>query len=460
MEFRLLGPVELHDGGRIVELGPSKQRCVLAALLSQTGRPVPTDMLIDRVWGQSPPAEPRNTLYSYLARIRRLLRGTGVEVRRSNRGYVITASPDQVDLCRFTRVAEQAGPVPLARMDAALREWRGTPLDGLSGDWVTVVRDCSHRKRVRLLTTWADAAVDAGQAAEVVERVESALDDHPHAEPLIAACLRALRAEGRVAEALEHYERARARLRDDLGERLGPKLRELHGQLLRARPASTAVPLPAAPPAQLPAPPCGFVGRTDHLAELDTVLSQRLAAVVLHGPAGIGKTALAATWAHRTAARFPDGQLYADLRDRPPLDVLSAFLRALGEPAGADVAGTFRAAVTGRRLLVLIDNASAVDQVLPLLPPDDSGSLAVITSRRPLSAPGTRQLAVEPLRLDEAVAVLVDRLGEHRVDPAAAEDLAERCGRFPLPLRIAASTLHDQPGRTLADYVRGAADVH
>jgi hypothetical protein len=161
----------------------------------------------------------------------------------------------------------------------------------------------------------------AGARGEVVDRVGASLDEYPHAEALIMALLRGLRAEGRTAEALEQYEVFRARLRAELGAGPGRELRELHAGLLTTnRGVSTR-------PAQLPAAPQGFVGRDEQLWELD---SSRATVVVISGVPGVGKTALALTWAHR----FPGGQLYADLG---------------GGKAAPEV---------GRRALVLLDNVT------------------------------------------------------------------------------------------------------
>jgi DNA-binding SARP family transcriptional activator len=441
VDFRLLGPVEVRAGRDVVELGPAKQRCVLAALAVQAGRPVPTELVVERVWGTDPPGDVRNALYSYITRLRR----AGVRISRTDKGYLLDTAPDLVDLHRFT---------PATGLDRALREWRGEPLDGLSGDWVERVRAGLHRKRIGMLAAWADAALAEGRAADVVERIGTALDDYPHAESLIIALLRGLHAEGRTAEALQHYELCRARLRADVGVTPGSALREVHARLLRGGPA------PIAKPAQLPAPPHGFVGRAEQLRELDAV---RGGAVVISGGPGVGKTALALTWAHRVAHRFPDGLLHADLGGSV-CGVPQGFLRALGV-AAEDVphdpdaaAALYRSLLAGRRVLVLLDNAADAGRFRPLLP-EQPGCLVVITRREQLGELA-REIPLRPLSLAEAVDVLAERLGPNRIaaDRAGAAALAEACGRLPLALRVAAATLLDRPDHALAAYARELCD--
>lgn len=222
---------------------------------------------------------------------------------------------------------------------------------------------------------------------------------------------------------------------------------------------------PSAPhPNELPADPAGFTGRGQELAALSAVLAGpvdggvpvRIATV--SGPAGVGKTALAVHWGHRVAESFPDGCLYADLHGyspvepRRPADVLAAFLRSLGlEDAGIpddehERAARFRSIVSGRRLLVVLDNALDVDHVRPLLP-GSSTCFAVTTSRADLAGlqvePGARQLELRPLPADEGLALLRAHIGARVEESPAAADaalrLARHCGGLPLALRIVAA---------------------
>ncbi|WP_020669215.1 AfsR/SARP family transcriptional regulator [Amycolatopsis nigrescens] len=479
MDFRLLGPVELRVHGGLLDLGPAKQKCVLAVLLAQAGRQVSTENLIDKVWGETAPGEVRNALYSYITRLRRSLRSAEIELSRAGNGYLLDVSPERVDMHRFTALAERARRAEENRPEllaAALHEWHGTPLDGLSGDWADRLRAGLHRQRIGVLTDWAEAELAADRPSGVIERLGSAMDSYPHAEPLIAGFLRALHAADRTAEALEYFEVARERLRSDLGVLPGPALAEAHAELLRGKAPSAqtaAEPPPALPaPAQLPAAPSGFAGRGDELAALDDFLGleREIPKVALvSGAGGAGKTALAVTWAHRVAGRFPDGQLYVNLRGYArgepmrPIEALSGFLRALGVPADEIPLDTeaasalYRSLLADRRPLILLDNAAGADQIRPLLP-SRAGGLTVVTSRDRLSSlvaeAGARRIVLGPLRHLEAVEVLAARLGGTRVadDPAGAAELAGLCGNFPLALRIAAANLIDHPGSTLTGY--------
>jgi transcriptional regulator with XRE-family HTH domain len=158
-------------------------------------------------------------------------------------------------------------------------------------------------------------------------------------------------------------------------------------------------------PAQLPPEACAFAGRRREIAELDRLLTEAGDAVtvaVIAGTAGVGKTALAVHWAHRVADRFPDGNLYVDLRgtDRgqtlSPEQVLGGFLRTLGLAAGdvpyvlTERAARFRTMLSGRRMLIVLDNAASADQVRPLLP-GRSSSFVVVTSRDSLAGLVARQ---------------------------------------------------------------------
>ncbi|HEU4425478.1 MAG TPA: tetratricopeptide repeat protein [Pilimelia sp.] len=247
-----------------------------------------------------------------------------------------------------------------------------------------------------------------------------------------------------------------------------------------AGPTASGLPVPR----QLPMDVYGFSGRSTHLAELDRLLadSRRTSTVVisaLAGTAGVGKTALAVHWAHRVADRFPDGQLYANLRGFDPsgspmtvADAVRGFLSTLGVapahiPPGLQAqTGLYRSLLADRRVLILLDNARDADQVRPLLP-GLPGCLVLVTSRNQLAGlvatDGARPLEVDVLTDAEARQLLTRRLGADRLaaEPDAVDDIIARCAGLPLALAIVAARAAAHPRFPLdvvASDLRGARD--
>jgi len=445
--FGLLGSVELVVDGARRDLGSAKHRCLLAILLLEPDSPLSTDELVDRLWGDSPPDCARNALYSYLARLRQRLRGTGAEVRRRAGGYLLDVGAARVDVrCAATLVSH-------GRLDQALDLWRGGPLTGLSGAWVERVRARLHRERLAQLVDWAGARLAAGAAADVASRLQSIVDENPLVESLVARYLQALHDTGHTDAALDRYRRTMRRLETELGTGPGAVLTEVHRTLTALRPA------------QLPATPAGFVGREHELDELDVLAGAGV--MLVTGMPGAGKTALTLTWAHRVRARFPDGQLYLNLRGSAmtgpvsSASALAGFLHALGVapnriPADEiEAACLYRSLLAGRRLLVVLDDAASAAQVRPLLPGGSAGAV-VITSRQRLSSlvvgEGARPLRLPSLSEDDSRALVSQAVGT--VDPDAAAELIALCGHLPLALRIAVADLCAEPDRTVAGYVR------
>ncbi|MGE5830880.1 MAG: ATP-binding protein [Micromonosporaceae bacterium] len=242
----------------------------------------------------------------------------------------------------------------------------------------------------------------------------------------------------------------------------------------KSRVAEPAPPEPDRPvvPHQLPPAVSHLSGRSAELAALDALIEQDVPAgcaviSAIGGMAGVGKTALAVYWAHQVAGHFPDGQLYVNLRGldpasapMPPEGVVLDFLTALGVPAGqipataAARVGLYRSLLYGRRMLVVLDNAHAVEQVRPLLPAS-SGCLVLVTSRSRMAgliaAEGARSVMLDVLASDAASDLLARRVGRHRVaaEPQAVRDIVELCGRLPLALVIVAAQALTHPGVAL-----------
>lgn len=430
VEFALLGPVEAG-----VDLGPLRQRAVLAAVLLDA--PVPVDRLAERVWGPDVPRTARRTLFSYLSR----LKSAGVPVVRQPAGYVIT--PSTVDVDRFRSL------VTAGRCEEALALWRGEPFAELDSPWFTEVRAALVRERDAVELDLVDHALRDGRPVDLA-RLASRCAERPLDERLAAQYLVAFHLGGRTADALEHYDRTRRTLIDELGVEPGPLLRQRHLEVLG--------PVQHTVPRQLPARPRAFAARDADLARIS------LGAIsVISGPGGVGKTWLALQWAH--GHDFPDGALHVDLRGfdpaRQPVPVevaLRGFLRALGvaEPPVEldDQVALYRTITAGRRMLVVLDNARDAAQVVPLLP---AGTATVlVTSRNRLhglvTAHGARPVPLTSLNTGDAHEVLHAHLSAFRRqddgEPAWGE-VVELCGGLPLALGIAAARAHAVPDLVL-----------
>lgn len=234
-------------------------------------------------------------------------------------------------------------------------------------------------------------------------------------------------------------------------------------------------------PHQLPADIRGFVNRTDDMRHLDAILApsetdaHEFGVCVVVGTAGVGKTSLAVHWAHRVASRFPDGQLYVNLRGYDPgapvrpHEVLDEFLRSMGVPAEAIPAALesrsalYRSILAGRRVLIVLDNASSASQVRPLMP-GTSGSLVLVTSRNRLAAliarDGAYRISVDLLAPDQAVELLHTVIERYRSADSVDElaELARLCARLPLALRIAAERAISRPHMPLRDLIAELRD--
>ncbi|WP_221326828.1 BTAD domain-containing putative transcriptional regulator [Actinoplanes sp. L3-i22] len=490
MRVRLLGSVDVEGEGVPRPVSGLRRRAVLAVLALAAGEVVSTDHLIDVVWNGRPPATARNTLQSHVSYLRRMLGGRESIVARAP-GYLLTVGTDlQVAADLIEESRQTADPDrKVARLGAALNLWRGPPLAGLTG-LSRLEGEAERLAGIRLDAVRAllDARLARGEHAAVVPELTELIRHQPHHEHLHGQLMLALYRAGRQADALRVYQRLRRSLADDLGVDPGTPVSELQAAVLRHDP-SLDPPEPrtepdgrdGSVPRQLPGDVPGFTGRDSTLAELDALLEPaaepcavRVAAIT--GTAGVGKTALAVHWAHRAAGRFPDGQLFVNLRGFAPearavdpAEAVRQFLDALGVPAGripADPdaqAALYRTRLAGRRTLIVLDNARDSAQVRPLLPgsPD---CLVVVTSRHELSglvAEGARPIGVELPAAAEARELLVRRIGAARAaaEPDAVDEMVARSARLPLALTVVAAraAIHPRlPLRTVAAEMRNA----
>ncbi|MCY0929106.1 BTAD domain-containing putative transcriptional regulator [Streptomyces sp. H27-H1] len=407
----------------------------------------------------------------------------------------------------------------------ALALWRGPALNGLTGYALEQEACWLEEQRLTALDGHAELRLTLGRHQELTAELAALVREHPLRERTRHSLMLAQYRSGHRADALETFRTGHQLSVDELGLEPGAALRELHNAVLCEDPAiaapptvpepvaavASAVPVapvapvtaqgpetspadspgeapadrrpaaPAAPPlapSDLPPNIPSFTGRTGETEVLDALLGGRPdgeppRVALVTGVAGIGKTALAVHWSHRAAASFPDGCLHVDLGSAPaaPGEVLGRLLRSLGAPGDrlpddeASRVSLYRRLLRGRRLLVVLDDASSFAQVAPLLPAN-GGCCVVVTSRENMEELVLRHGAVRvPLGvLDRADSTaLLDRIvtgGRTAAFPAQTARLAELCDGLPLALCIAAARLATRPHwnvRRLADRL---ADEH
>ncbi|OJF10723.1 AfsR/SARP family transcriptional regulator [Couchioplanes caeruleus] len=442
MEFRVLGPLQVHgDDGPLPVRGPRQQR-ILALLLLNHDRLVPLDQLIKAVWDDNPPATAGTQVRNRVSDLRRtwaaaVPRPDDLLVTEGS-GYLLRLSGHTLDLVEYERQVTAAReamrtddrPAALRLLRSALSQWRGPAFAGVGGGLIDAASARWEEHRLSVLEECLGHELALGRHQHIVDEVAALAEAQPFRERFIHHLMLALYRSGRQTDALASYQKHTDLLRDELGLDPGPELRKLHEAILRRssdidtpttkpaqEPSPPAIELPspaehqddpppsdARPatvltrPAELPADVMDFSGRVREIAALDKLLAEGqerrrgVQIIAVTGTAGVGKTALTVHWAHRVADRFPDGQLHVNLRGHAqgpsvrPIEALATMLRALGVNAEQipieldDAARLFRSLLAGRQVLLMLDNAVSADQVRPLLP-GTSGSVVLVTSR-------------------------------------------------------------------------------
>ncbi|WKX68798.1 tetratricopeptide repeat protein [Streptomyces sp. XD-27] len=499
VEFRILGTIELRSGDRRSELNSKKERCTLAALSWDAGRPVSFDALAGRVWDDSPPRRFHASLYTYASRIRRALQEVGgpdaPPLVRKAHTYTLEVDADAVDLHHYLRLTAEAralaeGDDPLRclrLLDEAAGLWRGEPLAGLSGQWVEHIRATFAERSLAAASTYSTIQLRLGRFEEVVENLSALINAHPTNETIIGNLVLALHGCGRTAEATGILQRTSRRLRDEFGTEPGADFQRLQQGVLNGVPASELLSPPKAAkgtgagrvcaPDNLPRD-VPWVGRDAELRQLSAALAASstlprsvVTLEAIDGMGGVGKTSLAVHIGHQLRERFPDGRIYLDLHAHSsfqeplsPTAALHQLLRLLGTPVqqiphGLDeLTSMWRTLLTDRRAFVILDDAADPEQVRPLLP-GASPSVVIITSRRRLTGlPGVRPIFLDVLPLHDAVALFNHRVGvERSVTPEEGAHIARLCGCLPLAIEIAASRFTARTSWGAKDLIRRLA---
>ncbi|MET9555569.1 tetratricopeptide repeat protein [Streptomyces sp. NPDC006645] len=512
----------LRLNGRWLKLGSDKERILLASLALDVGRPVAISELMHRLWDGDLPDRARENAHTYVSRIRRLLKSAGTgpgapSIEGRAHTYILRAARDSVDRQRFQRFVDAAfaadgGDARAVELLSRAEElWQGEALAGLPGDWAETVRTALAETRLSAGASRIAAGLRLGRFAEQIGELTVLVDRHPGDETLLGQLMLAYYGSGRYADALRVHQRARQSLMADYGALPGVELNAIHqGVLARvpARelahgagagrpgapplvvtpaapaptgvPASTTVAAPeapapvaptpdAVPPRNLPHQPT-LVGRRSELRALSTMITDKgadrgsvVTVEAVSGMAGVGKTALVVATAHLLAGRYPDGQLYLDLRGHSPAQepltpraALATLLRLLGAPAfsiPAELEGRtalWRTMLAERRVVIVLDDATGAEQIGPLLP-SGSPSLTIVASRRHLTGiPQALSVPLDVLSKEDAITLFRGFAGEERTrDIAEIERIVRLCGYLPLAIELVAHRFRARTSWTL-----------
>ncbi len=439
LELGVLGALEVRHVDRPVPIRRGLPRTLLCSLVLHRGRPVPAETLIDHLWGERLPLDPRNALQTQMAYLRRALGGTGIApIVTTPRGYLLELGALDVDVDRFeTALAESRRLVGVGTLNAltdanltfdrALSLWRGEPYtdaDGAPFAEAEIVR--LRELRLSALEERSEVLLSLGRASEAVAELSALVTAQPLRERSQELLVTALYRTGRQADALRAYERARLTLAEELGIAPGSTMRDLERQVLAHDPrldwspppvtaialhSDVAEPVAPAEPPVVPGPAepgaepwssCELIGRDQELRRVLDLLSERRL-VTLTGPGGAGKTRLAqAVLAFRTTRR-------THFVDLAPVESEAAVGVAIAASLGAQVAteadapAAIVAALGDDGCLLVLDTCervlAGVGPIVEEVLRAGQGITVLATSRRPLGLGSELAWPVPPLEV-------------------------------------------------------------
>jgi len=456
LEYRILGPVEVElEGGPPLSVKGKKPRALLALLILRRNEPVPTELLIEDLWGDKAPATAANTLQVYVSQLRKIVSD---RLTREGSAYRLRIDPDELDAERFQQLAED-GDAALRRrsfreaaelLAEALALWRGPALADLryesfaQGETVRLeeLRLVANENRI-------EADLGLGRHDQVIGELEALIAQQPLRERLRSLHMLALYRAGRQADALEAYQAARQTLLDELGLEPGPELRDLEQAILRQEETLSRRPLPQS---NVPVPASTLVGRRRELEEVTNALRGPTRVLTLTGPGGSGKTRLAIEAARALAEELADGAFFVALdaiRDPALLLPTIAEAVAVRESGDKSLAESLAERLSGRQTLLVMDNFEQLAEAAPALSETleaAPGLSFLVTSRSALRISGEQEYPLDPLDLQDAVALFVERA--QGADPrfsltdentAAVEEICGRLDGLPLAVELAAA---------------------
>jgi predicted ATPase/DNA-binding SARP family transcriptional activator len=455
LEYRVLGPVEVVLEGPPLSVKGKKPRALLALLILRRNEPVPTELLIEDLWGDKAPATAANTLQVYVSQLRKIV---GDRLTREGSAYRLRIDPGELDAQRFEQLAEE-GDAALRRrsfreaselLGEALALWRGPALADLRYESFAQ-GETARLDELRLVANEnrIEADLGLGRHDQVIGELEALIAEQPLRERLRSVHMLALYRAGRQADALEAYQQARQTLLDELGLEPGPELRELEQAILRHDEALSRRPLPQS---NVPVPASTLVGRRRELDEVTNALRGPTRVLTLTGPGGSGKTRLAIEAANMLAEELADGAFFVALDAiRDPALLLPAIAEAVAvrESGDKSLPESLGERLSGRQALLVIDNfeqlaeaAPALSEILEAAP----GLSFLVTSRSALRVSGEQEYPLDPLDLEDAVALFVERA--KGADPrfsltdentATVEEICGRLDGLPLAVELAAA---------------------